>query len=319
MFCKHCGKELPEASGFCENCGTSVITGKRNRSAVNSGKTKLCLILGAVAVVAAVGLSMLVDYLKMSIDPTEYVTVEASGISGSGTVEVFFDKNDLLRDKIEGVNPEDNAWNESFLEEADPLRVFGNLFFEEESVSIVDNLFFAAVNQTEIINGTFENGDVVAVDIHVNQELLRTYGYHTAKDEYQVEFVIGKDIPLLREPFTFDYFQCLTLELSGEGDSSVLTVKPFNADIVLEDPINEITTIDLEITPMTDEEMIAYMRVILRDKYGMKLYSGTVGIAADRQTGLRQGDKVNITLVESDWIDAKGIRTAATQKEYTLD
>jgi len=318
MYCKHCGKELPEEAVFCENCGTSAITGKRKQSAGQIKKRKLWLVLGIAALVAVVGISMLADYLKMCIDPTEYVTVKAFGISGGGTVEVFFDKNDLLRDKIEGINPEDKAWNESFLEEADPIRVFGNMFFEEERESIVDSLFFTSVNQEEITNGMFQNGDTIVVDIHVNQELLETYGFHTMKDEYQMEFIIGEDTPLLKEPVYIDIFEYLDLQIVGDDGNGRIIPMGTEGVFELQEPVDGISAVTMEITPR-DDAFIADIHLKMLDAEGKRLYSGTVGVLATQATGLHEGDETIVSFYELDWVLEKGIGFLETEKTFKAE
>ena len=51
MFCKNCGKELPEGTRICDECGTSA--GQPTQVKVkNTGKDTACLVLGIIGLFA---------------------------------------------------------------------------------------------------------------------------------------------------------------------------------------------------------------------------------------------------------------------------
>lgn len=320
MYCKHCGKELPEKSEFCENCGTSVVTGKRKRSAAGHKKGKRWLILCVIAVAAVVGISILADYLKMCVDPTEYVSVSMSGLSGKGALEIRFDEYTLLENKIAGINPRDKQWDPSFLENANPLRAFSKLVFGEEEgeESILDPIFNLYSDQYEYHNNAYKNGDTVKLTIRVNQDLLETYGFHTLKEEYQISYVIGEDIPLLPEPAYIDIFEILDLQIKGDDGNGRIIPMGTEAAIELDPLVNDIAAVTMEITPR-DDAYIADIHLKMLDAEGSRLYSGTVGVLATAATGLHEGDETVVSFHELDWVLDKGIGFLETEKTFKAE
>lgn len=317
MYCKHCGKALPEKSEFCENCGTSVFTGKRRQAALSGRKKKLLLVLSVIAIGVVVGISMLADYLKMCIDPTEYVSISISGLSGKGALEIHFDEHKLLENKIAGMNYQDKQWDESFLENADPLRTFSKMFFgeEDEEISILDPIFSLYADQDEYHLNTYKNGDTVEITIHVNQDLLETYGFHTLKKEYRMTYVIGEDTPLLSEPAYIDIFAMLDLQIVGDDGNGRIVPMGTEAVVELKSPINDITTVTVEITPR-DDAYIAEIRLKMLDDEGNRLYSGTVGVIATQTAGLSNDDETVVSFHELDWVLEKGIGFLETEKTF---
>ena len=70
MFCKNCGKELPEGTRFCDGCGASV--GQPTQVKVqNTGKETACLVLGIIGLFAwfipIIGYGISIPGLVMSI------------------------------------------------------------------------------------------------------------------------------------------------------------------------------------------------------------------------------------------------------------
>ena len=49
MFCKNCGKELPESANVCDECGTVVA---RQIVVNKKGKGAACLVLGIIGLFA---------------------------------------------------------------------------------------------------------------------------------------------------------------------------------------------------------------------------------------------------------------------------
>lgn len=320
MYCKHCGEKLAEGSTFCENCGTSVITGKRKPSSVIRRKGKLWLVLGIIAFCAVVGISMLADYLKMCVDPTEYVSLSMSGLSGKGALEIQFDEHKLLENKITGVSPQDRQWNDSYLENRDPLRTFSKMLFgeEDEEVSILDPIFNLYADQDEYRFDTYKNGDTVELTILVNQDLLETYGFHTLKKEYHLSYVIGEDIPLLPEPSYIDIFEILDLQIMGDNGNGRIVPMGTEAVVELNPAVNDIAKVTLEVTPR-DDAYIAEIRLKMLDDKENRLYSGTVGVLASQPTGLMNGDETVVSFHELDWVLEKGVGFSETEKTFKAE
>lgn len=82
MKCKNCGKEIPDDSAFCPNCGNSV-----NVNRINKKIQLKDLSLKGILVVIAVGIWMLVLQNLGIIPVTQNVRVKNT-VNVSGNVDV---------------------------------------------------------------------------------------------------------------------------------------------------------------------------------------------------------------------------------------
>lgn len=54
MYCENCGKELGEASVFCQSCGCSVKTDTKQKKQITFNKKSVVIILGIIAAAALI-------------------------------------------------------------------------------------------------------------------------------------------------------------------------------------------------------------------------------------------------------------------------
>jgi len=83
MECKYCGKEIPDDSTFCPDCGKPI---NNIKSSYNGLKFKI-LSLKSILVIIAIGIWMLVLQNLGIIPVTQDVSVENT-VDVSGTVDV---------------------------------------------------------------------------------------------------------------------------------------------------------------------------------------------------------------------------------------
>ena len=199
MFCEHCGKELVDPDLFCEHCGSplpedAVKHGGRDLlkavgllawSWVKRYKIALICIIALAALTA--GGFMVVDYLKTVIDPRDYITVQLSGYNSGGTADVRFDEDDSLTYRLLGLGPAElEALDKAYETEETKLAALFYLAMRAEENSNIDDIFGVSFTCSQN-NGKISNGDIVSVDITVDQDILETYGLHTFKKNYTVD------------------------------------------------------------------------------------------------------------------------------------
>lgn len=150
MFCKQCGSELPEGSGFCPNCGraykakpsenspvnaASLSTGKTAAKAV--GKKKILIAVTAAAVLAIVALVVvLIVQNQPKISPNNF-RPNTIPPSSSYSAEAI-NPSDLVKIKLN-------------------LGVEQNSFFAKYGVDVVINgVTVKTINQGETFTGEIE-------------------------------------------------------------------------------------------------------------------------------------------------------------------
>ncbi len=118
MFCRHCGKEIPDDSIFCPECGSNVafdtvkapqrethqepykeVRGKAAEliaDPVKRNKTIAKVIAGAFILVVILAMSSI--FIKPKINLNNYLIVEFEGENGNGYANVSMDYEKLAKD-----------------------------------------------------------------------------------------------------------------------------------------------------------------------------------------------------------------------------
>ena len=108
MYCRNCGKEIPDGSQFCKYCGatqkgevkvpqppinaqTSI---PKNESEDSGNATKFIIVMG---VIVALFMGYFLFFHKPTIDPQNYLTMEFSGYEGDCHRTLLIDYEGLTR------------------------------------------------------------------------------------------------------------------------------------------------------------------------------------------------------------------------------
>lgn len=185
MYCEHCGKETKKGGKSCEYCGAPLSENKQELSKKLPWKL---ITLGILALILLLTGIRIRDGKTQTLNPRNYIEVEAIGTSGSGRFYYTFDPEEELfytllaaqtKDEKEGLGLLGAAWElENNLEDAIQI----DAVFENSE------------------NGKLSNGDVVKLVVKVDQKFFKQLGCSFASSQYELKYEIGKDLPALQNP-----------------------------------------------------------------------------------------------------------------------
>ncbi len=335
MFCEHCGKELVDPDLFCEHCGKPLP-----EDAVKRGGTDLLkavgllvwawvkrykIVLIAVLALAALvtGGFMVADYMKTVINPVDYLSVQLSGYHSGGTAQIVFDEDHTLMYRLMGLGPEElEALDAAYETEETKLAALFYLAMLAEENSDLNDIFeiYSSRSQSD---GKISNGDIVSVAITVNQDLLETYGLHTLKKEYAVEYKIGTDTPKLPEPTTMDLFSHVKLSAEGPEGYGKLYVRAPEKPVALKEPINGVHSFHVEYKDGSGWGN-DYLLFHLLDENGEEVRAKSIAINANdsypsRMKNLVNGDTIAVSTGDAAELEACGIFLTNTEKTVAVD
>lgn len=246
MFCSNCGKELPEGTRFCPECGTdqgaaqapvqqgAAQTPIQNAQPMNNqwggaaqqqaaqpkkqsgGKKPVALIAGAAAAVIVLAIVILVVVLthKPTINLNKYVTVTFEGYDTVGTATVEFDYDALEADYGKKLNKTIEVKADSKEEQA-ILKAWGE---DTEEVDVYDFVDDCTDYSLDTESG-LSNGDTVTLTWECDEEYaLETFG---VKLKYEDATYTVED---LEEAETFDPFKYVEVLYSGMSPEGTATV-----------------------------------------------------------------------------------------------
>ncbi|MCR5667361.1 MAG: zinc-ribbon domain-containing protein [Eubacterium sp.] len=298
-FCPNCGKEIPDDSVFCTECGSKLedyvkapeqeaeqVQGEgtteepvqeepvQAQAPVNPATAvqklkqplskKTMLMIGGIVVIAVIVViaAVLINKAKHTINLEDYVEVTVEGADGYGTATVTF--SDDLETKINEVGKEPKG---SDNELAQLAELFG------ESVTIYEYLCEEEAFSYEAdVTDSLSNEDEVTVTFDYDNEIAKEYGITFKGDSYTYT------VEGLEEIKEIDPFENVTVEFSGiDGDVSA------------------------EIKDPDESDMFSYY--IDGNDYDLSI-----------------GDSVTVKVYEdAETIASQGYQMSATSKEYTVE
>ena len=108
MYCRNCGKEIPDGSQFCKYCGATQkgevkvpqtprntqVNNPDNKSGDSGNATKFIIVMG---VIVALIMGYLLFFHKPTIDPKNYLSMEFYGSEGDCHRTLYIDYEGLTR------------------------------------------------------------------------------------------------------------------------------------------------------------------------------------------------------------------------------
>lgn len=335
MFCEHCGKQLVDPDLYCEHCGNPLpeeLVKHRGTdllkavtflvwSSIKRYKVALICIL-LLAVLATSGF-MAADYLKTVIDPTDYITIHLSGYASGGTVEGRFDEDHLLTYRLMGLGAAEIEALEAAYE-TEETKLAAMLYFAEmaKEHSNIDDIFTLQYSVTGT-NGKLSNGDIIRLEIMVNQDILETYGLHTFKKRYEADYKIGTDTPMLPEPTSVDLFSRVKVSAEGPDGYGKLYLKVPEEPIPLTEPIDGVHSFQIAYHDGSGWGD-AYLKFRLLDENHEEVNSQSVSITANQNKpcnieNLVNGDSITVSATDANGLEDRGIFLTGTEKTITVD
>jgi len=161
------------------------------------------------------------------------------------------------------------------------------------------------------------------VDITVNQDILETYGFHTIKENYEIDYEIGRDTPKLPEPTSIDLFSYVKISVEGPEGYGKLYVRVPEKAISLEEPIDGVHSFRIEYNNGGGIGN-AYLIFRLLDESGEEVNAESIAITANdsnpsRVEELANGDTIVVSTGNSGDLEACGILLAGTEKTITAE
>jgi len=251
MFCRSCGKEIPNDSKFCEYCGTKVEKEQINEMDINepikeedslkSRKSfnKKTLIAGVFGVIAIIGILVFVLTRPDKIQLADLVNRHvAYGINGAGFIEVedVIYPYDILDCLLESNNNSEDVSEDNFEE-----FLMGEGEKWDEISKVIDSIRYTLFINGEEVEELYglTNGDIIKVEVYSENPVSEYFNKKFVKGivEFEVEGLIdGK----LINPFEEKYFTISYSGANGEGE-----VDPdLNLEYSLNTAINYIEVID---------------------------------------------------------------------------
>ena len=311
MYCEKCGSEISESSRFCEQCGTPV-SGKEPSTKSNNLSSFFTFIKGnkklaigcAVAVVVLIVAIGIINTIAHTINPVDYLSVQISGYNGEGVLSCSFDPDSELLYKLLGKQYEalDDLTDEQF------GAVWGEAIQAEYNIE-------EAIDITPEYQEQLSNGDAVTVRITVDADMLAQYGYRFAKKEYDITYVIGKDTPKLSDPVTIDFLELLDIKITGSESYGVLTCSAVEEWIPLENPINNISTIQVYAVPCATNILDTYISVSLISGENDVIAEKQLRLDADQSDYFSNGDETTVCLLNAEGLAYYGIFVDPTEKK----
>ncbi len=284
MFCKQCGKQVPDGAKFCRYCGAPMAQAQPAAPETQQGGSediaqpvkknpkKSRVWIPIVIIIAAALVAVLLIWRhfgsengsvssgsasRSEVDLNDYVEIDFNGYDGSGTARAHLDL-DALSDDLDArgkISSEGKTWG-----------------YKAVSEVIGDNVSVSVSPSYEL-----SNGEEVTVNWNVSEEEIDEMVRSRLNLAYGEENVA---VSGLEELQTFDAFEGVTVEFSGTSP---------NAEAVL--VVNN---------PVFEEE----------------------DYTIDRTSGLAKGDSVTVT-VDSSAVSSiqsgRGMIPAETSKEYPVE
>lgn len=352
MYCKYCGRQIADDSKFCEFCGSLVGRDKEAAAdiPVNIGapifkevifeepakepeaapieepageqiekgeliveptppepekKSKKgllrALICGGAAVVTGLVILLVILFggKTVKVDLTQYVDFKVSGYEGYGkaTCEMDYDGLEVavLGEYPKGTDSKTRAKQIEYKEKAALLRAAVQLKFEaRENVKVGDE-----------IKATIEVSATIEKELDVQFGTVRKVTY-TVK---QKDLSGSSEIDLLGE--------FVTVKFEGLSGKATATLSPKER----KEPYSVIGADGTEYTVSVEVGSNTALSVKFLNKEDNSTETVTVPCTLDKQTDLRLGDKVTLTIAEGDKaaLMEYGLVIGKTQAEFTVE
>lgn len=316
MFCEHCGKQIPDQSAFCEHCGQkqevvatpapapapapAPINPNNSKKDVKQfvAKNKLWLIIAACVVVVGIVVGCVVSAISKRVDLKDYMTVEATGYDGYGTVTYNFDF-EAFAARLQGKD----APKATDVADLDNMEDFFNLIGSAVD-SATDYAEIASALSIEVVlpdgkeNGKIGNGDVVTYKMSFNEVAAKKFKVTVKEVTYEYE-VAG-----LEEAEVYDVLSHFQVNYSGVDGRAYAYITSIADETVIGDLTFSIS------------ENNNYINISGEDGYYHSIYVYTSG----ENSNLSEGDTVTVTTsVEETALAERGVVLVNLTADYTVE
>ncbi len=324
MFCENCGKQIPDGSAFCEECGTRIaveaapvapaapvavaapakkltFAGLVEKVKAIHQKNKLIFPIAGAVVVIAIALLIVFSILGKQVSMKDYLEITMEGYDGYG--QMFYDFGDVSfglraagdKDCKEFGDGDDDEYFLGYEKNDIPKDYRSNLKKAQKLVASIEISYELPEGKT---SDELANGDVITFTIECDEDVAEDLGL-TIKDttfEYTVEG--------LKPIAQFDVLSYFDLKAEGyDGYGSV--------ELVCNQSGSK------QIGDVTFEMVAGESRIRWTDGDG---YSSSLWPYLDGETGdVFNGNTVKAKLdIFADVLVSEGVELVGLEKEYTV-